>query len=392
MPIPLTSCSYMKILFSNLWQLFFSLILFGLATGLSASLVSLRALEEGFTSNAISLILTGYYIGYMGGSLRGGALISRIGHRRTLAVTATVAALCNLIIPINPSFTTWSGLEFIIGFCFGVIYVAIESWLNLVATDENRGRVMALYMFCLMLGLSGGPYLLNFYDVSSYELFSLLSLLLGLAAVFILMSTAVVPHQERIARLSVLKLWQYSPQSFVALIMICTLLGGIHGIAALYAKNIGMDTQNISIFVSLIYFGGFCLQWPFGYLSDRYNRFVVYALIAFTCALASFIASANPSEWVLMAMAFVFGGCSFPLYSVCAATIYDRVDSEEILPASSCVIFIGCLGSLIGPFLATATIDYLGVHSYFLWLGGLCASSGVIMLTRAKNTAYKTVS
>ena len=39
----------------------------------------------------------------------------------------------------------WIGLRVAVGFCFAGVYMTIESWLNDRASDENRGRVLAIY-------------------------------------------------------------------------------------------------------------------------------------------------------------------------------------------------------------------------------------------------------
>lgn len=351
--------------------------------------MSLRALEEGFSNQAVALIVTAYYVGYLGGSLRGGRLIARVSHRRAFAIAAAVAAACNSLMPLNTSFSAWLLFQGLIGASFGIVYVATESWLNLVATEKNRGRLMALYMFCMMLGLSAGPYFLNLYAVTGHELFSILSIILGVVGISILMNNASIPRQHEISRLSVFTLWRYAPSSILSLSLISIVLSGVYGLTALYATKMGMDTQRISIFVSMLFLGGFFFQWPLGYLSDHYDRFLVFSGVAFLSALCAFVISMSDDSWFLLIMGFFFGGLFFPLYSLCVATIYDRVEGVDILPASSCVIFIGCLGSMVGPLLMTGLMDTFGPESFFVMQAGVCALAGVLMLVRIKGISSR---
>ena len=50
-----------------------------------------------------------------------------------------------LAVGLTDSAPAWAGLRFVTGLCLAGQYVVAESWLNNLATNENRGRLLAIY-------------------------------------------------------------------------------------------------------------------------------------------------------------------------------------------------------------------------------------------------------
>src|SRR3546814_1152682 len=50
------------------------------------------------------------------------------------------------------------------------------------------------------------------------------------------------------------------------------LLGAFYGLAAIYARRIGLSLADTATFMMTVILGGVALQWPLGRLSDRYDR------------------------------------------------------------------------------------------------------------------------
>jgi hypothetical protein len=63
-----------------------------LGNGLVGTLLGVRTGIEAFPTIAIGIIMSGYYLGYMAGSRVGPTLIHRVGHIRTFAALAAIAA------------------------------------------------------------------------------------------------------------------------------------------------------------------------------------------------------------------------------------------------------------------------------------------------------------
>ncbi|MDH3474868.1 MAG: MFS transporter, partial [Rhodospirillales bacterium] len=117
-----------------------------LGNGLLQTLVPVRAQLEGFSTTAIGLMGTAYYAGFAAGCLLGPHAVKRVGHIRTFAGFAALAAALTLAHPLVVEPITWSALRGLTGLCLAVLYMVIESWLNDQSGNEVRGRVLSIYI------------------------------------------------------------------------------------------------------------------------------------------------------------------------------------------------------------------------------------------------------
>ena len=80
---------------------------------------------------------------------------------------------------INPVF--WGALRFITGLCLVGLYLVVESWLNVVAPTDKRGKVFAIYLVVNMVALAVGQWLILVGDRNGFVPFVLVSVLFSFA-------------------------------------------------------------------------------------------------------------------------------------------------------------------------------------------------------------------
>src|SRR5690606_21885881 len=115
--------------------------------GLQGVLLPVRAALEDFSSFAIGLFGAAYFLGFVLGCLRGPRLVQSVGHVRVFAAMTALASATPLLHGLWINLGSWMVLRCLSGFCFAVLYIVIESWLNEAATNENRGSVFSAYVF-----------------------------------------------------------------------------------------------------------------------------------------------------------------------------------------------------------------------------------------------------
>ena len=82
------------------WALLLGIALIMLGNGLQGSLLGLRASMEGFSTATIGVVMTGYYAGFLVGSVLMPRLLKNVGHIRVFAALASLASVSALIHPI----------------------------------------------------------------------------------------------------------------------------------------------------------------------------------------------------------------------------------------------------------------------------------------------------
>ena len=111
--------------------------------GLQGTLLPVRAGLENFSTISIGIIGGAYFLGFTVGCLKGGELVKNVGHVRVFAAMTALASASPLLHGLLLDPLVWGLLRALTGFCFAVLYVVIESWLNDRATNENRGVIIS---------------------------------------------------------------------------------------------------------------------------------------------------------------------------------------------------------------------------------------------------------
>jgi MFS family permease len=79
------------------WALFLGIALMMLGNGLQGSLLGIRASLEGFPTTLTGVLMSGYFAGFLIGSVLAPRLVARVGHVRVFAALASLASSAILI-------------------------------------------------------------------------------------------------------------------------------------------------------------------------------------------------------------------------------------------------------------------------------------------------------
>ncbi len=353
-------------MFAGTGVLFISLFLMMLGAGLQGSLLSIRGSDEGFSMLALSLIASGYYAGYFGGSAWVPMLLKRVGYIRVFAALVAIASVAAVVYAMFVEQYTWFAMRVLTGFCFAGIYMIAESWLNSQTHNDNRGKVLGAYFIIIFLGLSVGQLLLNVGDISGYYLFALASVIISVASIPLLLTNRPAPLvEESAASLSIRKLFKRSPLGTVAAFWANFINGAIIGMSAIYAKTVAMPTDKIALFVASAYIGVLLMQLPISYISDHIDRRKVIIVLCAGAVIVSTLSMSVSDTMTLILLFTLLGGLTLTLYALCIAYINDRLHPEEVLPATSSLLKISGFGNMIAPILVGYLMMHFGVHWFF---------------------------
>jgi MFS family permease len=307
------------------WALLLGIALMMLGNGLQGSLLGIRASLEGFPTTATGILMSGYFAGFLVGSVLAPKLVARVGHVRAFAALASLASSAILIhlVWIDPAI--WTVIRLVTGFCYAGLYVVAESWLNDQATNQTRGQLLSIYMVVVLGAAAAGQGLLNLADPAAADLFILVSTLISLSLIPMLLSTGRAPPFDAPRPVGIRQLYQVSPTGVVGYFGAMMASGAYFGMGAVYGHEIGLSVRDISVFVSLILLGGMFLRWPLGRLSDAWDRRQVLTGVIFAAALFALLASMTAERSLpgLFVLTAPFGGTTLPLYSLCIAYTND---------------------------------------------------------------------
>lgn len=349
------------------WPLLFGMFVIMLGNGLQGSLISLRAILEGFSPAVTGLIMSGYFAGFIAGSKIAPILIGRVGHVRVFAALASIVSISALLHPLFINVTAWILMRLLTGFGFAGLFIVAESWLNDRINNETRGQLLSIYMLVTLGGFGSGPLLLNIASPTGFELFILISVLFSFSLVPILLTAGPVPPFKSPKKIDLITLYKNAPLSVVGCLVVGISNGTIIGIGVVYAEQIGLTLTEISLFMSIAVLGGMAFQWPLGYLSDKFDRRLILTGITITAAgVALFsLMAGKVSFWILLFLIGTFGGLSFSMYSIILAYANDRLRPDQMVGASGSLVMTAGFGAMLGPVTAGSAISFFGPSGFF---------------------------
>lgn len=336
-------------------------------SGLHGLLLPLRGGDAGFPISSLGLLGTAWAGGFIAGCLLAPRLVRRVGHVRAFGFFASSGAIITLLTGLFIDQTIWIVLRAFTGFSMAGAFMVIESWLNERATNETRGRIFALYMMVNYGAVMSGQMMVAAGNVRGDSLFMLAGILFCLALIPTAISTATSPKPLSEVQLDLKALYKNSPVASVSCILIGIANGAWGTLGAVYGAGSGIDTTDIALMVSVTILAGALTQIPVGRLSDRIDRRFVLAGVAGASSLIglAIFLIAPSNAFLIIVLTALYGGLAYALYPVAVAHANDFAASENYVKISGGLLLLYGFGTMIGPLLAAAAMEYLWPAALF---------------------------
>lgn len=357
-----------------------------LGNGLLGTLLIVRASQEGFSSGAISAMMSFYFAGFTIGALVLPRNIVSVGHVRTFAGFAAIASMTALLHATYVEPIAWISLRLITGFAYAGMILATESWLNAHALQATRGQLLSVFGVVSMGSWAIGQAFLNIAPPAAVTLFIIVSLLISAAVVPITLLPSHPPAEVTQEPVAFRDLVLLSPLAASGVFLAGLAIGGFWGMGPNFAQRIGLDVAGISAFMAAVVGGTLALQWPLGWLSDRVPRNLVIAGAALASAAAAvgvaWVAEAPLPLPLLLAAGALFGGFGIPLYSLCLALAGDDLPAGRLLGTARGLLLLNGVGTAAGPFIGGVAMTIAGPGGLFLYAAALLTTLAVLAIAR----------
>ncbi|BBB26185.1 MFS transporter [Amphritea japonica] len=351
--------------------LFASAVILYLGIGLMNILVPSRMGLEGMSTDTIGMVLSMFFVGLFAGAIYSKQLVKRVGHIRALAGSVAIEAICILAFTLDTSPLLWGVLRVLLGFSHACLLTAMESWLSDSASEENRGKVLAVYNACILGGLFGGQFLMGVAEPSDNTLFIIVGMLFCMAALPILFSRVQGPVIETIAPMSVISLFKTSPLGVATCLTAGAVYSALFNMLPVFAAEYHINGFQLSLFMGCAIIGAFTLQFPVGLLSDRFDRrSILFVLLLLSSVLG--IAVIPLAEREMTIGIFIVNGIAAGIitcyYPLSVAESFDKLKKSEMVSAMGSLLLAFGIGGAIGPYAASVVMQVFGSSSLFYFL------------------------
>jgi MFS family permease len=339
--------------------------------GVLGSLLPLRFSAMGYSPGAIGLMATAEALGFLVSCLHAHRLIAPVGLERAYATFAGLKAVAILGLNFAQGIEALVVLRFLIGSNAAGLAIIVESWLNALVPNEQRGRILTIYVLVYGLFFGVGQLLGRNLAVGGPDFLIIAGIATTLALVPMVAINVRAPVMPQRVTLEILKALRTSPVSVLACLLNGLILTAFTTVGPLFSQRIGFDQPHIILLMACVSLGGLALQWPIGYFSDKVDR--LYALIGLglvILAVAAVLVTADGhTPFILLAALFaMFGGLAESLYAVGVAHANDRAAVSDYVALSSTLLFVWALGASIGPTTGTLAMQIARPSAFFVYV------------------------
>lgn len=335
--------------------------------GLQSTLIALRGAQEGFSASTIGMMGTAYFVGFLLGCIFITRIMKSVGYVRTFAALAAIASSATLLLVLIIDPLMWSVIRFATGFCFAGLFTVMESWLNSGVSNDSRARILAIYRIIDIGSVTGAQFMIPVFGADGFTIFAIMSIMITLSLVPVSLGDRSNPTPPEDVKLDLKRAWRISPLGSLGCIFVGMTNGAFRTLSPIYAEQIGMSVTDVVTFVSVGIVGGALIQYPLGYLSDRWDRRMVL-LITTSGALISalmLVFLAGTSSLANFVFVFIFGSFAMPLYSLSAAHANDRAEKGEFVLVNAALMLFYSIGAIAGPLVAALVMEQHGPHALF---------------------------
>lgn len=347
-----------------------SATLFTALQGLTYPLLSVLLDQRGIAEGLIGLNAAMMPVGMIVAAPLAGPWMRSVGARALLLASIGGAVLMLVLIGATANFWLWLPLRLVTGACLAWVFIVTDTWVNELATPRTRGRVLGFYSMLTSLGFALGPLFLSVRGTGGWAPF-LAGACCGLAALVPLSTSRdeLPPRAHERGAHHATQPLAGSVRGFVRAAPLLVAGTAASALADQVAMSLlpifclrhGMDVRTANVALISMVAGSMCLQYPMGWLADRFSVRTLYvgcALATAASALAlALTVRAPPLFW---AVTFLWGGTYYAIFTLALVMLGRRFSGNSLVAGNATFAATWGVGGLIGTPLAGAAMQRFG--------------------------------
>ena len=335
----------------------------GIGLGYFFTLIVIIAKYKDFPEGIIGIIAGSFSLGLMSAGFIVSFILDKIGLYKTMLLGITIQTICVIIMfiffnPINLVIN-----HFIMGIFGGMIWMTMDTWVNLVSDNKNRGKAIGFYNSAITIGFAIGPLFIGIFGAEGIiPIIIAIGLMIIRTPVMIMIKQQVdsvrIPKLEKKLNFSFIKI---APFIFVSIFVSGIIDSTFGSLFPAYMINESFSDKEIGyLFFIGLFVGVFCQPFV-GALTDKINKrnliiiFLMFHLI-WPILLNNFISNFP----IIYFSIIIWGIASISLYTITLAYLGERINVAELSIATSVFIIIFEFGEFIGPVMIGSIMDIYG--------------------------------
>ena len=309
-------------------------------------------------------------------------LARRVGSWRLALLCIGMTAATLVLLRLSDDLRVWFLLRFLLGGAIGVLFALSEAWINALATQATRGRIIGLYSSVLSLGFATGPFLLTLVGSAGSAPFVVALSFLALSVPPLFWARGAAPDLAREERASLGAFASRAPTMLAAVAAFAIFDTAIMALFPVYALRHGMSEAAAASAVGVLIVGNVVLQPVIGWIADRWSRRGMLLCCALLTACGSALVPRAMGSAMLWPLVLVWGATGFGVYTMALADLGARFSCPMVVAGAAAFTATWGIGGILGPVLGGGAMQQFGPHGLPLLLGVTFFGLTAILATR----------
>lgn len=352
-----------------------SVAILGIGWGATLPLTSFLLTQRGHGTEVIGWISVATACGGVIGTLLTPALATRLGRRNTMLACLLLAILSIAPLDHLDALPLWALSRLVFGFSMAPFFVLGESWINEIAPDALRGRLVAIYTTTFTLCQVVGPLLADLLIGLNGYAFLVCGLVFALGAPGLLVGRDGARRErnpEAPDGKEVGAGWFTIARTAPAILVGTAFFAAFDHIALsflpLFSMDHGMGQSRALASASIVLAGDACLQYLAGHLADRYGRARIHrACGVLVCVMLPLLPWMVAVPWGWEVFLFVLGGAAGAIYTLSMVASGELFHGAALVRAAGLISLMWNIGASTVPLGTGAAMQWWGSGA-MVWL------------------------
>ncbi|MGE0007088.1 MAG: MFS transporter [Parvibaculaceae bacterium] len=373
----------------NLCAAIAAITVFGFALGLMFPLLSLVMEKNGVSPEVIGYNTAMQPLGILLAGFVVPRMTRRFGTKPVAIAAALLTAALIVTYPFLPIFWGWFAMRLVQGFAIASLFSVSEAWVVEAAAGPARSRIMAVYASVLSLSFGLGPTLVSLTGIDGVLPFGIgaLVLLASTVPMFFYRPTAAFAPEDGSRALTIFGFARAAPILIAAVGMFAIIDAANLGLLPVYGVKRGLNRETAALLLTAFIVGNVALQFPIGWLADRWSKRGMMAVCAVTTALGSALVPWAFGTGLVWPLLIVTGAASAGIYTLALAELGERFSGHELVAGTAAFSTVWGAAAFVGALLGGWAIERFGPDGLPYSIAAVFAGFIVMMALRAAFSA-----
>jgi MFS family permease len=357
----------------------------GIGLGATLPLLALRMDSMGASATMIGLNTAMVGLSHLVFTPLVPRILRHINMMPFLLICAVAASIGIMGYVAFPNIWIWFPLRFLTSASLAGLFIVSEIWVNQIAEDRTRGRVIGLYATVFAGSFALGPVILLAVGTDGSLPFMITAGMTLVAIVPLRFARGLMPNIHEKPSQSFMSFILVAPAATFAALAYGAIETQVFNLLPVYSIRTGATETVAALVLSIFAAGNVAMQVPIGYLADRFDRrHVLASCAAVGVAGPMLLPLAAGQPWVLYPILFIYGGVVVGMYTVGLALLGQRFTGADLAAANAAFVVMYSLGALVGPIAGGTAMDINDPNGLTISLATIAGFGLVLTLWRRR--------